>query len=90
MSILFFILKLVCFLGILIYLIWKFNPSKKTYFTFVVLLISFEVFVTLSYIYQWGTYKEGQIDALNGKINYELKCQEDNSIEWVKIDNYEK
>jgi hypothetical protein len=30
-------------------------------------------------------YKEGQIAAINGKIGYELKVQEDKSIYWERI-----
>ncbi|MCK9279204.1 MAG: hypothetical protein M0P71_01060 [Melioribacteraceae bacterium] len=29
-------------------------------------------------------YKNGQIDAINGNIKYELKAMPDNSIVWVK------
>lgn len=30
------------------------------------------------------TYKQGQIDAINGKIIFELKTQEDGSVVWVR------
>jgi hypothetical protein len=30
-------------------------------------------------------YKSGQINAINGNINYELKKQKDNSFVWEKI-----
>ena len=30
-------------------------------------------------------YKEGQIDALNGKIKYELVEQSDGSIKWKRV-----
>ena len=29
-------------------------------------------------------YKQGQIDAINGKVQYELKTMPDNSIQWVR------
>lgn len=31
-------------------------------------------------------YKQGQIDALNGKILFELKKQEDGTIQWTRIE----
>jgi hypothetical protein len=30
-------------------------------------------------------YKKGQIDALNGKISFELKVQEDKTTRWERI-----
>jgi hypothetical protein len=30
-------------------------------------------------------YKKGQIDALNGKVSFELKVQEDKTTKWEKI-----
>jgi hypothetical protein len=30
-------------------------------------------------------YRQGQIDALNGQIYYELQTQEDNSVQWVHV-----
>jgi len=35
-------------------------------------------------------YKQGQIDAINGKIKYELVVQPDKSVEWCKIEKEEK
>lgn len=32
------------------------------------------------------SYKEGQIDCMNGKVKYRLEKQKDNSIEWVEIE----
>lgn len=32
------------------------------------------------------TYKDGQIDALNGKIKYEIQKQENGTTEWVYIE----
>jgi len=29
-------------------------------------------------------YKRGQVDCLNGKVKYELKTNEDKSVEWVE------
>ena len=34
-----------------------------------------------------GNYKDGQIDALTGKIKYELKKQEDGQTIWVHKDD---
>jgi len=31
-------------------------------------------------------YKQGQVDCLNGKVKYELKTNEDKSVEWVEKD----
>lgn len=31
-------------------------------------------------------YEHGQIDAINGHVNYELKIQPDKTAVWVKID----
>jgi len=31
-----------------------------------------------------NTYREGQIDAINGEIKYELKKQSDGEIRWIK------
>ena len=33
-----------------------------------------------------GKYKEGQIDAINGKISYQLVTHEDKTQTWEKID----
>ena len=33
-----------------------------------------------------GSYKKGQIDAINGKIYYELVKQSNNTIKWEKIE----
>lgn len=33
----------------------------------------------------FNSYKRGQIDALNGKISFELKVQEDKTTKWEKI-----
>lgn len=38
-----------------------------------------------AYIINEGGYKRGQVDAINGKIKYELKSQEDGATEWRKI-----
>ena len=35
------------------------------------------------------SYKEGQIDAMNGKIKYKKEEQENGEIYWVEMDNYE-
>jgi hypothetical protein len=32
-----------------------------------------------------NTYKDGQIDAINGKVYYELRSQEDGTTDWVFI-----
>jgi len=34
-----------------------------------------------------GSYKEGQIDALNGVVKYKLQEQEDNTTVWVEIED---
>ena len=34
-----------------------------------------------------GSYKNGQIDAFNGDMKYELVIQKDNSSKWVKIED---
>jgi len=31
-------------------------------------------------------YEAGQVDAINGKLCYELKKQEDNTTKWTEID----
>lgn len=40
---------------------------------------------------EWGQhkYKEGQVDALTGEINYELKTNKDSTRVWIKKDNGE-
>lgn len=31
------------------------------------------------------SYKQGQIDAITGKVNYQLQTNPDKTVEWVKI-----
>ena len=38
------------------------------------------------FISQPNEYRKGQIDAINGKICFELKKQEDSTIRWEEID----
>jgi hypothetical protein len=35
------------------------------------------------------TYKDGQLDAINGKIYYELVRQNDNSTKWMPLEETE-
>ena len=35
-------------------------------------------------------YRQGQIDALNGKVKYEKKENKDGEIKWVKIEELNK
>ena len=48
------------------------------------------LFIMLLVIVQHGTpsyhYKQGQIDAINGVIKYELVVQPDSTSEWIKIE----
>jgi len=41
---------------------------------------------TLDYFFPEGSsgYRQGQIDAINGKVMYELKTNPDKTVEWVK------
>lgn len=45
-------------------------------------------FVVMFAIYM-NDYKDGQIDAINGDIKYELVVQKDNSTKWERIKDYE-
>lgn len=40
--------------------------------------------ITFSFGEYTQVYKQGQIDALSGKVLFELKKQEDNSIIWIR------
>lgn len=52
----------------------------------VLLLIGFGLGLLVGCIPQLeNRYKQGQIDAINGVIKYELKKQDDNTTKWVKI-----
>lgn len=54
---------------------------------FVIFVIRSGIFLAIGWI--WGDivgYKYGQIAAINGHINYELKVQPDNSYEWTYIE----
>jgi hypothetical protein len=54
------------------------------------------ILLSIAAIYVFGKvdyrsgYKQGQIDAINGKIYYELKKTKDNEIEWTKIKEPDK
>ena len=52
--------------------------------------IGFVLGCMLSAIVMGNWYKEGQIDAINGKIKYELVTQSNGSTEWEKIDDADK
>ena len=39
-----------------------------------------------SVIHEDGGYKQGQIDAINGKICYQIVLQADGSTKWEKIE----
>lgn len=57
---------------------------------FGVLLITFGLFLACVSVYNLfkleleSEYRQGQIDAINGKIQYELKTMPDNSMQWVR------
>ena len=55
--------------------------SDKFFLCFIFVGVSF-VTIHTSDIYG---YKNGQVDAINGEINYELQAQEDNTVKWVEI-----
>jgi len=44
------------------------------------------ILATLNYFFPEGSsgYRQGQIDAINGKVMYELKTNPDKTVEWVK------
>lgn len=48
--------------------------------------IAFAIWITVTYIIIGvsNDYKQGQIDALTGKVNYELKTMPDSTKVWVK------
>jgi hypothetical protein len=48
-----------------------------------VLCMAFTILVVIGK-YKEG-YKDGQVDAINGKVKYELKENEDKTTEWVEI-----
>jgi hypothetical protein len=50
-----------------------------------VLCMALTIFIAISN-YNDG-YKDGQVDAINGKVKYELKENEDKTTEWVEIKN---
>lgn len=50
---------------------------------FIVLLIVIYIIFLTIFFYKSG-YRQGQIDALNGKVEYEKKENEDGEITWVK------
>jgi hypothetical protein len=59
--------------------------SDFAFFMIGVLLgILFSIVIRLSI---GDTYKDGQIDAINGKIYYELQLQEDGTTDWVFVND---
>ena len=51
---------------------------------FIVGVIALAIFISVLGK-QVGIYQEGQIDAINGKIYYELQKQDDNTTEWIYV-----
>jgi hypothetical protein len=49
----------------------------------IVLFLIFVIFISKDK-YKEG-YKDGQVDAINGKVKYELKENEDKTTDWVEI-----
>ena len=54
-----------------------------------VIIISLTILAIISVTYSLGAengYRQGQIDCINGTINYELVRQDDNTTTWERID----
>lgn len=77
------ILSLICFILILVLLLAWFDPSWKQYIYLVLLISAYKLFALLSDNVH-NSYKQGQIDCINGNINYELEIQEDSTKIWIK------
>jgi len=52
---------------------------------FIILIIMCECAPKQTFLYQEG-YKQGQIDALTGKVNWQLKEHSDKTKTWEAID----
>ena len=58
------------------------NPFTRIIVCFVVMILCI---IGASFVIEQG-YRQGQIEAINGIIKYELTTKPDNSIVWVKKD----
>lgn len=63
--------------------------SKEPQYFWLLGCIATCIMISSIYIGFYG-YKKGQIDAINGKIEYELKKNENNTVHWKKIKIEEK
>ena len=63
--------------------------SKEPQYFWLLGCIATCIMISSIYIGFYG-YKKGQIDAINGKIEYELKKNENNTVHWKKIEIEEK
>ena len=61
------------------------NAEKVDKFLLLIILILVILFVTVS-ISGTGEYKRGQIDAINGKIYYELREMDNGEMKWRRIE----
>ena len=60
------------------------SDKVKTVIYWLVFIIICLILINIGVYY--GQYKDGQIDAINGKIYYELIESEDRSTQWKKIE----
>ena len=60
--------------------------KEGTIITIVLFVIVFSGFLMGIWASESMFYKQGQIDAINGNVVFELKKMPDNTMEWVRKD----
>ena len=61
------------------------GKSEKAFLIIILVIVMLLVGMILGGIFDTGVkYRQGQIDALNGQIKYELKTNPDSTVTWHK------
>lgn len=75
----------VCFLFVQI-LIFFTNDKEMKILLILFTIVLFLAISLLAYLEPIEEYKQGQIDAMTGKVKYELQTQNDSTRIWVEIE----
>ncbi len=76
------IILYICSLTLLIVTIFCENSDDRKLFTLMFIIV---LVMSITFTYTRG-YKNGQINAANGKMEYQLEKQEDGTVEWKLIE----